>query len=193
MIAQSWSLSSCSQFLRLLWVGYYRLPKWSHCNYSLHAWEGTFSEVIWRAQWNEKKKKKYIDWQAKNGKYLSVWAIKHLCHMTGVWLFFPADYIITVINSRKSFSDSHYYVYGKMNFSLVHLECHGVFGNNDWQHCNLWKAFCAFIFHFFIIIVVIASPANRTVSKMTYHTTAIYNQSSQTKNNQSGKGDFHSI
>ena len=32
--------------------------KWSHCNYSFHAWEGSFSEVSWRAQRKKKKEKK---------------------------------------------------------------------------------------------------------------------------------------
>lgn len=56
--------------------------KWSHCNYSFHAWEGTFSEVIWRAQ---RKEKNSTLWLTSEGWKISYClSPKHLCHQNWV-------------------------------------------------------------------------------------------------------------
>lgn len=74
--------------------------KWSHCNYSLHAWEGSFSEVSWRAR---KKKKKINVTDKRRMEIISLFQPKtplsqNLSISTGL------NAIITAINSRGSFS-----------------------------------------------------------------------------------------
>lgn len=156
--------------------------KWSHRNYSFHAWKGTFSQVIWRAQRNWKKNL-HCDWQGKDGNYLPVSAPMKTPLSQNQSVSFSSGGIITTIfffflsqlltAEGASVMQITIVIVTRWTFHSpsFNAACHGTLVVDSfpiWWNvpCNLWKP----VFWLFVT----ASPANRSLSRLPLaHTTEI--------------------
>lgn len=159
--------------------------KWSQCNYKFHAWGGTFSEVIWRAQ--KKRKNLQCDWHNKDGKCHTVFAQN--TSVTKRVFVLMVSQLLTVEGASVMQIRIVFVTRWTFHSPSFNAACHGTLVVDSFPTrwnvpCNLWKPVSW--------LSVTARSANRNLSQLLLsHAAEINNLSPQINNNKRWKGNSH--